>query len=69
MDKKIALSFAALVTPLIGISLSRLGYPYDAGYYEACVWEPSLLAARGMNPFCANEGCFNRFLEWAGNRF
>jgi 4-amino-4-deoxy-L-arabinose transferase-like glycosyltransferase len=51
MDKKTALSFAALVTPLIGISLSRLVYPYDAGYYEACVWEPSLLAARGMNPY------------------
>lgn len=36
---------------LIGISLSRLVYPYDVGYFEACVWEPALLAASGMNPY------------------
>jgi len=50
-DKKIVLAGSVLVTSLIGISLSRLVYPYDAGYYEACVWEPSLLAANGLNPY------------------
>src|SRR5215510_8468151 len=50
-DRKIVLAGSVLVTSLIGVSLSRLVYPYDAGYYEACVWEPSLLAANGLNPY------------------
>src|SRR5688572_18787724 len=45
------LAIIALVTSLIGVSLSRLVYPYDVGYYEAPVWGPSLLAANGLNPY------------------
>lgn len=44
-------AFSALAISLIGISLSRLVYPYDVGYYEACVWEPARLAADGLNPY------------------
>jgi 4-amino-4-deoxy-L-arabinose transferase-like glycosyltransferase len=47
----VALAIVALVTSLIGVSLSRLVYPYDVGYYEAVVWEPSLLAANGLNHY------------------
>src|SRR5262249_22907139 len=47
----VVLAIIALVTSLIGVSLSRLVYPYDVGYYEAAVWEPSLLAANGLNPY------------------
>src|SRR5215475_4382882 len=47
----VVLAIIALVTSLIGVSLSRLVYPYDVGRYEAAVWEPSLLAASGLNPY------------------
>jgi hypothetical protein len=47
----VVLAIIALVTLLIGVSLSRLVYPYDVGYYEAAVWEPSALAANGLNPY------------------
>jgi 4-amino-4-deoxy-L-arabinose transferase-like glycosyltransferase len=47
----VVLAIIALVTSLIGVSLSRLVYPYDVGYYEGAVWEPSLLAANGLNPY------------------
>jgi dolichyl-phosphate-mannose-protein mannosyltransferase len=47
----VVLAIIALVTSLIGVSLSRLVYPYDVGYYEAAVWEPSLLIANGLNPY------------------
>ena len=47
----VVLATIALVTSLIGVSLSRLVYPYDVGYYEAAVWEPSLLIANGLNPY------------------
>ncbi len=50
-NRKVALAALALVIFLFGISISRLIYPYDVGCYEACVWEPSMLAASGMNPY------------------
>lgn len=47
----VILATATLVAFLIGISLSRLVYPYDVGHFEACVWQPSLLAVSGMSPY------------------
>jgi 4-amino-4-deoxy-L-arabinose transferase-like glycosyltransferase len=51
VTRAVVLAIIALVTSLIGVSLSRLVYPYDVGYYEAPVWGPSLLAANGLNPY------------------
>lgn len=36
---------------LIGISVSRISYPFDVGHFEACVWTPALLSAQGKNPY------------------
>jgi 4-amino-4-deoxy-L-arabinose transferase-like glycosyltransferase len=47
----LAAAGVTLVVLLLGISTSRLIYPYDVGYYDACVWEPARLAVEGRNPY------------------
>jgi len=42
---------AMLVLLLMGISVSRIVYPFDVGHFEACVWTPALLSAEGKNPY------------------
>lgn len=46
-----AAAAVTLIVLLIGVSVSRLIYPYDVGYYEACIWEPARLAIEGRNPY------------------
>jgi len=36
---------------LLGLSLSRLVYPFDTGSYEAFIWSPARLAISGQNPY------------------
>jgi hypothetical protein len=36
---------------LLGVSVSRLIYPFDIGHFEACIWTPALLSAPGENPY------------------
>jgi len=36
---------------LLLISLSRIVYPFDAGNYEALVWDSAQLSASGQNPY------------------
>ncbi|MEP7270985.1 MAG: hypothetical protein ABI882_05750, partial [Acidobacteriota bacterium] len=36
---------------LLGLSVSRLTYPFDTGNYEAFIWMPARLAISGQNPY------------------
>ncbi|HEX9004731.1 MAG TPA: hypothetical protein VGB07_32765 [Blastocatellia bacterium] len=36
-----------MVLLLLGISVSRILYPFDVGHFEACVWRPALLQRAG----------------------
>jgi hypothetical protein len=36
---------------VLGISLSRILYPYDIGQYEAGIWGPAGLISHGINPY------------------
>ena len=36
---------------LLGLSFSRLVYPFDTGNYEAFIWSPARLAISGQNPY------------------
>jgi len=52
--KPLATLLALLILPavlLLAISLSRIVYPFDAGNYEALVWDSALLSAQGRNPY------------------
>src|ERR1035437_5126117 len=55
LEKKILL--IGIITStffLIGISISRILYPFDYGGYEAGIWSPAFLSAHGVNPYKMN---------------
>ncbi len=52
LEKKILfIGIIISVCFLIGISVSRIFYPFDVGHYEAGIWAPSYLSDHGVNPY------------------
>lgn len=51
IDKIILICLTVLLVGFLGVTVSRLIYPFDLGSHEGSVWMPARIVAEGHNPY------------------